>query len=158
MPITNSEIEERVIEACEWLKTQKKPFFSKAARKYGVHKDRVRRRFLEKTASLCDSGGYNKRLNDDEDRALCAYIDFADEIGLPIREKTLIIAANSILRNHYPDPPPVSKMWASRWLSRHYEYNTTFGKPLAAVRKDIHDVEGLERWFRKPTLSEKSTG
>jgi hypothetical protein len=92
---------------------QKRPYFSKAARKYGVHKDRVRRRFLEKTASLCESGGHNKRLNDEEDCALCAYIDFADEIGLPIREKTLIMAANSILRKYYSNSPPVSKIWAS---------------------------------------------
>ena len=113
MPITNSEIEERVIEACEWLDTQKKPYFAKAARKFGVHKDRVRRRYLGKALSLCDVGGHNKRLNDDEDCALCAYIDFTDEIGLPIREKTLVVAANSILRNHYSDPPPLSKSWAS---------------------------------------------
>jgi hypothetical protein len=41
MPITNSDIEERVIEACEWLNTQNKPYYAKAARKYDVHKDRV---------------------------------------------------------------------------------------------------------------------
>ena len=62
-----------------------------------MHKDRVRRRFLRHSAALCDSGGLNKRLNDDEDRTLCEYIDFADDIGLPIREKTLIVAANLIL-------------------------------------------------------------
>jgi hypothetical protein len=123
-------------------KRKKKPYFSKAARKYGVHKDRVRRRFLEKTASLCDSGGHNKRLNDEEDRALCAYIDFADEIGLPIREKTLIVAGNSILRKHYPNSPSVSN-------SRHPDYSKKFRKPLAAVQKNTHDTEGLERWFRK---------
>jgi hypothetical protein len=97
MPITNSDIEERVIEACEWLNTQNKPCYAKAARKYGVHKDRVRRRFLGKALDSSNIGGHNKRLNDDEDRALCAYIDLADGIGLPIREKTLTVAANSIL-------------------------------------------------------------
>jgi hypothetical protein len=97
MPITNLDIEERVIEACEWLTTQKKPYYSKAARKYGVHKDRIRRRFLGKALDSSNIGGHNRRLNDDEDRALCAYIDLADEIGLPIREKTLVVAANSIL-------------------------------------------------------------
>jgi Tc5 transposase DNA-binding domain len=145
MPSTNSEIEEHVLEACEWLQTQKKPYFSKAARKYGVHKDRVRRRFLEKTASLRDNGGHNKHLNDEEDRALCAYIDFADEIGLSIREKTLIVAANSILRKHYPNSSPVSKMWASRWLSRHPEYKMKYRKPLAVIRKNTHDIKGLKR-------------
>jgi hypothetical protein len=97
MPITNSEIEERVIEACEWLDAQKKPCFAKAARKYGVYKDRVRRRYLGNALSSDNIEGHNKRLNDDEDRALCAYIDFADELGLLIREKTLIVATNSVL-------------------------------------------------------------
>ena len=149
MPITNAEIEEAVIEACKWLKIQKKPCYSKAARQFGVHKDRVRRRFLGETGSLCDTGGFNKRLNDDEDRTLCEYIDFADDIGLPIREKTLIIAANSIIRKHRPDAPSVSKMWASRWLTRHPEYNKKFRKPLSVARKSMHDPEGLTKWFRK---------
>jgi hypothetical protein len=97
MPITNSEIEERVIKACEWLDAQKKPCFAKAARKYGVHKDRIRRRYLGKALSSSNIGGHNRQLNDDKDRALYAYINFADEIGLLIREKTLVITANSIL-------------------------------------------------------------
>jgi hypothetical protein len=99
MPITNSEIEERVIEACEWLDAQKKPCFAKAAREYGVHKDRIRRRYLGNALSSDNIGGHNKRLNDHKDRALCAYIDFAvaDELGLLIRENTLIIAINLIL-------------------------------------------------------------
>ena len=149
MPITNSEIEERVFEACGWLSTQKKPCFAKAARKYGVSKHRVRRRFLGKALDSSNIGGHNKRLNYDEDRALCAYIDHADNIGLPIREKTLVVAANSILQNHYSDPSPVSDMWASRWLSRHPEYQKKFRKPLTALRKNAHDVKGLEQWFQK---------
>jgi hypothetical protein len=52
MPITNSDIEERVIEACEWLDAQKKPCFVKAARKYGVYKDRVQRRYLRNALSV----------------------------------------------------------------------------------------------------------
>jgi hypothetical protein len=97
MPITNSDIEERVIEACEWLNTQNKPYYAKAARKYSVYKDRVWRRFLRKALDSSNIRGHNKRLNDDEDRALYAYINLVDRIGLSIREKTLIMTANSIL-------------------------------------------------------------
>jgi len=156
MPITNSEIEERVIEACEWLNAQKKPCFAKAARKYGVHKDRVRRRFLGKAGDSSNIGGHNKRLNYDEDQALCAYIDLADDIGLPIREKTLVVAANAILQNHYVHPPPLSAAWPSRRLSRHPDYQKKFRKPLSTLRKNTHDIEGLEKWFRKlQTLREE---
>ena len=96
MPITNSEIEERVFEACKWLSTQKKPCFVKAVRKYGVNKHRVRRRFLGKVLDSNNIGGHNKCLNYDEDRVLCVYIDHADNIGLPIREKTFVVTVNSI--------------------------------------------------------------
>jgi hypothetical protein len=97
MPITNLDMEERVIEACEWLNTQNKPCFTKATRKYGVHKDHVRRRFLGKALDLSNVGGYNKHLNGDEDCAVCAYIDLVDEISLLICQKTLVVAVNSIL-------------------------------------------------------------
>jgi hypothetical protein len=97
MPITILDGGERVIEACEWLNTQNKPCFAKATRKYGVHKDRVWRRFLGKALDLSNVGGHNKRLNDDEDYAFCAYIDLADEISLLICQKTLIVTVNSIL-------------------------------------------------------------
>ena len=149
MPITNEDIEERVIAACVWLDAQKKPNYAKAARLHSVHKDRVRRRYRGITNDSSYIGGHNKRLNCDENKALCAYIDLADDIGLPIREKTLVVAANSILRNHYPDAPSVGRSWASRWLLRHPDYHVRIQKPLTALRKNTHDIEGLERWFRK---------
>jgi hypothetical protein len=52
------------------------------------------------------------------------------------------MAANSILRKYYPNSPSMSN-------SRYPKYNKKFRKPLAAVRKNTHDIEGLERWFRK---------
>lgn len=149
MPITNEEIEEQVIKACEELEIQEKPKMAQMARKYGVHKDRIRRRFRGIAGPSYNKGGHNKRLTDDEDKALCLYINFAEEIGLPIREKTLVVAANAILQRHYENPPPVSQVWASRWLFRHPEYKKKTRKPLAAVRKDIHDIEGLNKWFKK---------
>jgi hypothetical protein len=87
-------MEERVIGACEWPNTQNKPCFAKGASKYGVHKDRVRRRFLGKALDLSNVGGHNERLNDDED------CDLADEISLLICQKTLVVAVNSILQSH----------------------------------------------------------
>jgi hypothetical protein len=97
MPITNSDIEEHVIKACEWFNAQKKPCFMKAARKYSVHKDRVQRRYLRNALSSENIRGHNKRLNNNEDRALYAYINFTDKLGLLKHEKTLIITVNLIL-------------------------------------------------------------
>jgi hypothetical protein len=97
MPITNSDIEERVIKACEWLNAPKKPCFVKAARKYSVYKDCVQCQYLRNALSSENIRGHNKRLNNNEDRTLYAYINFADKLGLLIHEKTLIITINLIL-------------------------------------------------------------
>jgi Tc5 transposase DNA-binding domain len=79
---------------------------------------------------------------------LCAYIDFAEDLGMPIREKSLSKTANSILRTRYNREGPlhsVSKMWASRWLKRHPEYKKKALKPLAAARKNIHNLDSIEK-------------
>jgi len=67
MPTTNLDIEERVIEACEWLSAPKKPCFAKATRKYSVSKYQVRQRFQGITDNSTNIRGYNKRLNHNED-------------------------------------------------------------------------------------------
>lgn len=57
------------------------------------------RRFLGRACSRIDAGGANEALNETAEQALCLYIDFADDLGIPVREQTLTKAANSILRN-----------------------------------------------------------
>jgi Tc5 transposase DNA-binding domain len=146
MPITYQETEERVFRACESLEQQDIPNIGPTAREFRVPNGRLRRRWRGLASSRIDAGGHNKVLDDAGEQALCLYIDLADEIGLPIREKTLVVAANAILRNHHSeDGPPrtVSKMWASRWLSRHPQYKKHSLKPLAAKRKNTHDPEGI---------------
>jgi hypothetical protein len=108
MPITNEEIEECVIKACESFEKQKNPKITETARKYGVYKDRVRRRFRGIAGPSYNKRGHNKRLINNEDKALYLYIDFAENIGLLIREKTFIAAANLILRSRYENSSPVS--------------------------------------------------
>jgi Tc5 transposase DNA-binding domain len=150
MPITYQEIEERVIRACISLECQEIPNIAATARQYDAPEGRVRRRFLGKAGSRIDAGGQNKALDEAADRALCLYIDLTDDIGLPIREKTLVIAANAILRNRRDpnskdNPPTVSQNWASRWLSRHPEYEKRAKQPLAADRKKSHDPAAIQK-------------
>jgi hypothetical protein len=97
MPITNKEIEERVIKTCENLKKQKKPKIAETTRKYGVYKDRIRRRFRGIAGPLYNKEGHNKRLINNKNKAFYLYINFAKNIDLLIREKTLIAAVNLIL-------------------------------------------------------------
>ncbi len=152
MPVTCAEIEERVLEACYDLETQEYSNIAATARKYDAPKTRVYRRWMRLLRSRIEVGGTNKTLDDAAEQALCLYIEFADDLGISIQEKSLTKAANSILRNHHSeeDPPRVvSTMWASRWFKRHPEYRKKSLKSLAASRKNTHDCEGIRRWFDK---------
>jgi Tc5 transposase DNA-binding domain len=124
MPITYHDIEDKVIEACYDLAEQEIPNVRATARKYEVPRGRLQRRWTRQSNSYIESGGANKALDDEAEQALCAYIDFAEDLGMPIREKSLSKTANSILRarqNREGPPRTVSKMWASRWLQWHPE-------------------------------------
>jgi hypothetical protein len=113
MPTTYQDIEKRVIKACEYLKTQEEPNIAKIARVFEVPMGRLRHRFKGKSGSLFKYKGHNKTLNNIIEKALYLYIDISDELGFIIREKTLIVAANAILRNHHSNidlPRVVSKI------------------------------------------------
>ena len=75
--------------------------------------------------SRIETGGANKVLDDAVEQVLYLYIEFADDLGISIREKSLTKAANLILRNHHfreGFPHVVSAIWTVRWLKRHSEY------------------------------------
>jgi Tc5 transposase DNA-binding domain len=83
--------------------------------------------------SRIDAGGANKALDNAAKEALYPYIEYADDLGIPVREKTLVKAANSILRNrHFGEGPSrvVSDRWPSRWLKKHSEFRKKYFKPL----------------------------
>jgi hypothetical protein len=50
---------------------------------------------------LHKSGGANKALDDEAEQALCIYISFAEDLGMPIREESLSETAISILRTRH---------------------------------------------------------
>jgi hypothetical protein len=113
MPDTYQDIEKRVIEACEYLETQESPNIAKTARVYNIPVGRLPRRFKGKAGSRIAVGGHNKALDDTAEKVLYLYIDISDELGFAIREKTLVVVANAILRNYYSSrglPRVVSKI------------------------------------------------
>jgi hypothetical protein len=152
MPVTSSEIEELVTAACRDFRTQEIPNMKATARKHGAPPGRGYRRWNCLAESRIDAGGANKVLDDAAEQALCLHIDFADQLDIPIREKTLTKAANSILRNRHSGDSPrrvISAMWPSRWLNRHQEYKKRALKPLATSQKNSHDPAPIEKWFQK---------
>jgi hypothetical protein len=96
MPVTCAEIEQLVIQACEDLETQEIPKIAATARKYNAPKDRIYRRWKGISCSQIEAGDVDKALDDAAEEALCLYIKFADDLDIPIQEKMLVKAINSI--------------------------------------------------------------
>ena len=71
MPVTCSEVEERVIAACEDLKRQEHPNIAKTAWIYNAPEGHVRRRFKGKAPCRLETGGQNKALDDVAEQSLC---------------------------------------------------------------------------------------
>jgi hypothetical protein len=101
MPITYHSFKEKVIETYYNLTEQEFPNMRATARKYEVPRGRLQRRWTRQSDSYIESGGANKVLDNKAEQALCAYIDFAEDLGVPIREKSLSKTVISILRTRH---------------------------------------------------------
>lgn len=96
--------------------------------------------------------GSNHRLSDDQELAVCQYLDRMDNIGTSARLQMVTSCANTILRNAHtsPSPPPVvSNQWANRFLNRHPEYFGRKQKSIDSDRKNAHQPENILAWFAK---------
>jgi hypothetical protein len=101
MPSNDQRLKDRVIAACYALQTQLKPNVLKTAREFNAPYTRVRRRFQRESESHKPHGGHNKLLDEEEEAILRGYIDFCEDLGLPLREKSLPKTANNILRRRH---------------------------------------------------------
>jgi len=70
--------------------------------------------------------GTNLKLTEDQELAVCQYLDCLDSIGTSVRQQMVAGCANAILQ--YADigegaAPVVGSYWAPRFLARHPEYH-----------------------------------
>ena len=146
----NEEI--RIGKACDALERFEKPNIARASRDFDVNERKLRNRF-NGIPSKSEYGGHNKTLTDDQELAVCHYLDRMDQTGISARPRMLRGVANSILaRNHdQPDTPPplIGPDWSRRFLKRHPEYIKRKSKPLAHDRKNTHDPADIRVHFEK---------
>ena len=148
------DVEERITVALRAIQNNEAPNISAAARQFNVPPQRLRNRFHGRPAKT-DLPGFNRRFSDEEERALCHYLDRLDRMGLPAQQELLRAAADSILMHGYtPDlddpedkPPRVSDKWVSRFLKRHPQYTIVRQKTLDIERKQAEGYKALEEWF-----------
>ena len=116
-----SDIEIRIQAALASLKSTQDeyPNVSAIARKYEIPVSRLRAR-LRGVQSKQDRPGANHKLSDDQELAVCQYLDRLDTVGTSARLQMVSGCPNAILQYAHsgPEPPPtVSDHWTNRFLS-----------------------------------------
>ena len=152
MPESYTIIENRISKAIDALNSRKNAKLSAIAREFNVPRERLRSRVKGVPSKTKVRGLHNQRLKPDQDLALRLYILKLDSCGIPARLHMVKSAANSILRQTAPDsvsPPPLGLHWTKRWLKRHPDLHKVKRKPLAADRKNAHDLELFKAHFEK---------
>lgn len=93
----------------------------------------------------------NMRLSTAQELALKEYIEFLDNIELSIRLPLIRGAANHLLQLQYSSSstlaPRVGKCWTGRFMKRNPQFFMKKGKPLAAERKNAHNVVDIQAYF-----------
>ena len=102
----------------------------------------------------------NMRLSAALELALKDYIEFLDEIELSMRLPLIRGAANYLLQLQHPSSSSssltrVGKCWTGRFLKRNPQFFMQKGKPLAAERKNAHNVTDIQTYFSsfQPTVA-----
>ena len=121
------------------------------ARTYEVPVHRLRAR-LQGRQSRQERPGANRKLTEDQELAVCQYLDRLDTIDTSARIQMVSGCANAILQySHLGDRPAprVGDHWAPRFLDRHPEYFIRKQHTIDADRKNAHQPEGIRHWFEK---------
>lgn len=146
-----SSVEQRIQLAIDAMNTRKNTVRAQIAREFDVPLQRLRFRLKGHPPASAIRGLHNRKLNPDQDLALHTYCKNLDDLGLSVRLHMVERAANELLRQDKPrwlHPPSVGPDWAKRWLDRQLDLHKAKRKPLAAARKNAHDLDLLEKHFR----------
>ena len=136
-------VESRIQEAIAvlWQKGEQNPNLAAAAREFNLPPQRLRARWngresKEKRVPV------NRRLTEEEELAVCQYLDRLDHIGTSARLNMITTCANAILLHAQEDQsiptPVVSEHWSGRFLARHQEYHIRKQYTLDTDRKNAH--------------------
>ncbi|OQE38925.1 hypothetical protein PENCOP_c007G03627 [Penicillium coprophilum] len=100
MPKSNKSIENQIDKAIDHLSNQSKPNIAKTAREFGVPEGRLRRRW-KGGKSLFQRQPTGRKLNIEQEKALCEYIDYFDAVRASINRRQIAITTNSILEDSH---------------------------------------------------------
>jgi hypothetical protein len=137
----------KAIEAYELDKNQK---IAPLARQFGAPYDRLRKRIAGVNSRITRAPA-GKRLTDDQESALMAWIKRIDDIGAPPTVDLVTNCANSILQRANPDqepPPTVGPNWSYRFIKQlPDQYKRIKQKPIDPKRLLSEDIGVIQTWF-----------
>ena len=139
-------VECRIQEAIVVLlqKGEENPNLAAAAREFNLPPQSVRARWNGRESKEKRVPA-NRRLMEEEELAVCQYLDRLDHIGSSARLNMITTCANAIRLHVQKDQsiptPVVSEHWSRRFLARHPEYHIRKQYTLDANRKNAHSPE-----------------
>ena len=117
---------------------------------FKINKDRINRRYRETHASRFNRRTpSNARLSPEQDKALCYFLNFLAQFGVPLVYQKIASAANHILQINNPDEKPVGRDWPSRWIGSHPQFKVVKEKPIEQARAEAMNVYNIRQWFRQ---------
>jgi hypothetical protein len=122
---------------------------AKVAREFDVPYRRLLARVNGQT-TLQERSTQNRILTDDQERAIKAWLDDIDLMGIPPTNRMIISCANAILQGanpHVNPPPTVGTGWVYRFTKRLPGYKRVKQKPIDPKRLEAEDLGVIQTWF-----------
>jgi hypothetical protein len=155
---TNSEIEARIEKSIDNLHTQSRTNIAKTARDFDVPYQRLKARWNGRKSKF-QPRFCGRKLDPAQEKALCDWIDYNDQNGMPVKRAQILVTAASILQQSNPsEPPNIGEKWLKRWLERHPEYRTRRRKSLDIERLLAQDKTLIQEWFSRYQAAIKQYG
>ena len=147
-------IEDRINEAIDSIHDGWYTNCAAAAREYDVPLRRLQRRW-NGSGSRSTHAGTNKALIEAQEQAICEYIARLDAINMSARPRMIVGAANYLLKF---ENRQVGYQWLTRFLKRNPDFHVRKQKPLAADRKNSHNIADMISYFQKLETVMKEKG
>lgn len=152
MDMSYAAVESRIQEAIDAFNTRQNAKISSLAQEFHVPYQRLRNRLGGAPSKSDIRGLHNRRLKPDQELALTLFYQRLSNAGTPARLNSIKNEANRLLLQDCDPvnpPPPIGPQWAKRWLDRQPNLFKTKRKPLAAERRNAHDLDLIATHFQR---------
>ncbi len=135
------DIEERISIAADAYKSRSKAPITSLAREFDLPYSRLYNR-INGRKSRSTRAATNRKLNNEQEAALCTIIEKYDSAGHSLGVKSVPSIANEILVAQDPElSDKVGRGWSGRFLARHPKYFRRKRKPIEFGRAEIREED-----------------